>query len=126
VRGYKKAYGTRDYQIALNVFKLMTVWDFLGKKPLPRDFARHVVVIQKDKPLEQWLDESPTGTAHSYGYLLHHTLQRGHPRSDLALHPLPEPVLPVHRHPRLRSRVLEDHCPVGNRLYQQGQRGLRE
>jgi hypothetical protein len=94
VRGYKKAYGTRDYQIALNVFKLMTVWDFLGKKALPRDFARNIVVIHKDKSLEQWLDEvagwnSPT----SYGYLLRHTLQRVlTPRSDLALHPLPEPV----------------------------------
>ena len=95
VWGYKKAYGHRDHQIALNAFKLMTVWDFFGKeKLLPWDFARHITVIPNGQTLEQWLDQvadqqSPT----SYGFLLYHTLKRIiAPRSDLALNPLPEPI----------------------------------
>jgi hypothetical protein len=94
VRGYKKAYGHRDHQIALNAFKLITVWDYLGKKPLPRDFARSIAVIQKDKTMEQWLDEVANwNSPSSYGYLLYHFLQQViTPRSDLALHPLPESI----------------------------------
>jgi hypothetical protein len=94
VWGYKKAYGHRDHQIALNAFKLMTVWDFLGKRRLPWDFARHITVIPKDQTLEQWLEQvanqnSPT----SYGFLLYHTLRLIiAPRNDLALSPLPEPI----------------------------------
>ena len=94
VWGYKKAYGQRDHQIALNAFKLMTVWDFLGKRRLPWDFARHITVIPKGQTLDQWLDEvanqnSPT----SYGFLLYHTLRLIiAPRNDLALNPLPEPI----------------------------------
>ncbi len=94
VWGYKKGYGHRDHQIALNAFKLMTVWDFLGKRLLPWDAARHIVVIPKGQSLEQWLDQvanwnSPT----SYGFLLYHTLKRIiAPRTDLALNPLPEPI----------------------------------
>jgi hypothetical protein len=94
VWGYRKAYGHRDHQIALNAFKLMTVWDFLGKRILPWDFARHITVIPKGQTLDQWLDQvanwnSPT----SYGFLLYHTLRQIiAPRSDLALSPLPEPI----------------------------------
>jgi hypothetical protein len=94
VRGYKKAYGHRDHQIALNAYKLMEVWDFLGKRPLPWEFARDILIIPKGQTLEQWLDQvanwnSPT----SYGYLLYHTLCRIiAPQNDLALSPLPEPI----------------------------------
>lgn len=94
VWGYKKAYGQRDHQISLNAFKLMTVWDFIGKRPLPWDFARHITVIPKGHTLEQWLDQvgkhnSPT----SYGFLLYHTLRLIiSPRIDHALTPLPEPI----------------------------------
>jgi hypothetical protein len=94
VRGYKKAYGHRDHQLALNAHKLMTVWDFLGKRLLPWDFARHILIIPKGQTLDQWLDQlakwnSPT----SYGYLLYHTLRRIiAPQNDLALNPLPEPI----------------------------------
>ncbi len=94
VWGYRKAYGHRDHQIALNAHKLLEVWDFMGRKPLPWDFARHIVIIPKDQSLEQWLHQvahwnSPT----SYGFLLYHTLQRIIvPRSDLALLPRPEPI----------------------------------
>ena len=93
-RGYKKAYGHRDHQIALNAHKLMEVWDFLGKRTLPWEAARHIVVIPKDQTLEQWLNQvanwnSPT----SYGFLLYHTLRQIiAPQSDLALDPLPEPI----------------------------------
>ena len=56
----------------------MTVWDFLGKRILPWDFARHITVIPKGQTLEQWLDQvagwnSPT----SYGFLL-----VSHPAAD--------------------------------------------
>jgi hypothetical protein len=94
VHGYRKAYGHRDHQIALNAHKLLEVWDFLGRQLLPWDFARHLVFIPKHQSLEQWLDEvakwnSPT----AYGFLLYHTLCRIiAPRSDLALSPLPEPL----------------------------------
>jgi hypothetical protein len=94
VRGYKKAYGHRDHQIALNAHKVITVWDFLGKRLLPWDFARHILIIPKGQTLEQWLDQlanwnSPT----SYGYLLYHTLSRIiAPKDDPALNPLPEPI----------------------------------
>jgi hypothetical protein len=93
-RGYKKGYGHRDHQIALNAHKLMEVWDFLGKRTLPWEAARHIVVIPKDQTLEQWLNQvanwnSPT----SYGFLLYHTLRQIiAPQSDLALDPLPEPI----------------------------------
>jgi hypothetical protein len=93
-RGYKKAYGHRDHQIALNAHKLMEVWNFLGQRTLPWDAARHVVVIPKGQTLEQWLGQvadwnSPT----SYGFLLYHTLRQViAPRSDPALDPLPEPI----------------------------------
>ena len=94
MRGYKKAYGHRDHQIALNAYKLMEVWDFLGKGPLSWDLARHIVMIPKDQTLEQWLHQvanwnSPT----SYGFLLYHTLQRIiTPRRDHDLDPLPKPI----------------------------------
>ena len=94
VHGYKKAYGHRDHQIALNAHKLMEVWDFLGKRMLPWEFARHIVMIPKEETLEQWLDRvanwnSPT----SYGFLLYHTLRQIiAPQGDLALDPLPEPI----------------------------------
>jgi hypothetical protein len=103
VRGYKKAYGHRDHQIALNAHKLMEVWDFLGKRLLPWDFARHILHIPRNQTLEQWLDEvanwnSPT----SYGFLLYHTLRRIiAPRADLALNPLPGPV--TYRYTATRS-----------------------
>jgi hypothetical protein len=94
VRGYKKAYGTRDYQIALNTFKLMAVWDFMGKRPLPRDFARNILVIRKGQTFEQWLDDVVNwNSPNSYGFLLSHTLRRViTPRSDPAVHPLPKPI----------------------------------
>jgi hypothetical protein len=68
VRGYQKVYGHRDRQIALNAHKLMEVFNFLGKRLLPWDFARHILNIPRDQTLEQWLDQiadwdSPT----SYG-----------------------------------------------------------
>jgi len=94
VWGYRRAYGHRDHQIALNAHKLLEVYDFMDKKPLTWDFARHIVVIPKGQTLEQWLDQvahwnSPT----SYGFLLYHTLQRIiSPRCDSALRPLPDPV----------------------------------
>jgi len=94
VRGYKKAYGHRDHQIALNAHKLLEVWDFLAKRLLPWEFARHIVITAKDQSLEQWLAHvaewnSPT----AYGYLLYHTLRRViAPQSDLALNPLPKPL----------------------------------
>jgi hypothetical protein len=105
VWGYKKAYGQRDHQISLNAFKLMTVWDFIGKRLLPWDFARHITVIPKGHTLEQWLDEvgkhnSPT----SYGFLLYHTLRLIiAPRKDHALSPLPEPIT----YPYTASRTFE-------------------
>jgi hypothetical protein len=94
VHGYRKAYGHRDHQIALNAHKLLEVWDFLGRQPLPWDFARHIAIIPKDQHLEQWLDQvgnwnSPT----AYGFLLYHTLRRIiAPCSDLSLNPLPESI----------------------------------
>jgi len=94
VRGYGEAYGHRDHQIALNTHKLLEAWDFLGKRLLPWEFARHIVVIPKDQTLEQWLDQvadwnSPT----SYGFLLYHSLRQiVAPQGDLSLDPLPEPI----------------------------------
>jgi hypothetical protein len=94
VHGYRKAYGHRDHQIALNAHKLLEVWDFLGRRLLPWDFARHIVITPKNQTLEQWLDQvanwnSPT----AYGFLLYHTLRRIiAPRGDLALNPMPEPI----------------------------------
>jgi hypothetical protein len=105
VWGYKKAYGQRDHQISLNAFKLMTVWDFIDKKLLPWDFARHITVIPKGHTLEQWLDQvgkhnSPT----SYGFLLYHTLRLIiAPRNDHALTPLPEPIT----YPHTATRTFE-------------------
>jgi len=93
-RGYKKAYGHRDHQVALNAHKLLEVWNFLGRRPLPWDAARHILVCPKDQTLEQWLNElaewnSPT----SYGFLLYHTLRRIiAPQGDLAIDPLPRPI----------------------------------
>jgi hypothetical protein len=98
VHGYRKAYGHRDHQMALNAHKLMEVWDFLGKRLLPWDFARHIVIIPKGQTLEQWLKQvenwnSPT----SYGFLLYHTLKRIiAPRGDPAFNPLPEPITYQH------------------------------
>jgi hypothetical protein len=94
VRGYQKAYGHRDHQIALNAHKLMEVWDFLGKQLLPWDFARHILNIPRDQTLDQWLDQiADWNSPRSYGFLLYHTLCRIiAPRSDLALNPLPEPI----------------------------------
>ncbi len=92
--GYKKSYERRENQIALNAFKLMTVWDFLGKKLLPWDFARHITVIPKGQTLEQWLDHVANPNSHTaYGFLLYHALRLIiAPRSDLALNPLPDPI----------------------------------
>lgn len=93
--GYKKAYGHHDHQIALNAFKLMTVWDFFGKKRLlPWDFARHITVIPKGQTLEQWLDQvANQNSPMSYGFLLYHSLRLIiAPRNDLSLNPLPEPI----------------------------------
>jgi hypothetical protein len=93
-RGYKKAYGHHDHQIALNAHKLMEVSNFLGKRVLHWEAARHIVIIPKDQTLEQWLDKvahwkSPT----SYGFLLYHTLRQIIvPKGDRAVDPLPEPV----------------------------------
>ena len=103
VRGYQKAYGHRDHQIALNTFKLLTVSEFMGKRPLPRDFARNIAVIKKGQTLEEWLDEVANwNSPNSYGYLLYHSLQRViTPQGDLALHPLPEPI--TYRHTATRS-----------------------
>jgi hypothetical protein len=94
VRGYKKAYEHREHQIAVNAHKLMEVWDFLGKKILPWEFARHIVIIPKGETLEQWLHQvAQWNSPSAYGLLLHHTLRRIiAPRSDLALNPLPEPI----------------------------------
>ena len=52
MRGYRKDYGHRDYQIKLNAHKLMEVWDFLGRQDLSWEFARHIVHIPKDQALE--------------------------------------------------------------------------
>jgi hypothetical protein len=93
--GYKKAYGHHDHQIALNAFKLMTVYDFFGKKRLlPWDFARNITVIPKGQTLEQWLDQvANQNSPMSYGFLLYHTLRLIiAPRNDLSLNPLPEPI----------------------------------
>ena len=94
VHGYKKAYGHHYHQIALNAHKLMEVWDFLGKRLLPWEFPRHIVVIPKDQTLEQWLDKvAEWNSPASYGFLLSHTLRRIiAPKSDLALNPLPESI----------------------------------
>lgn len=54
-RGYQKAYGHRDHQSALNAHKLLEVWDFLGRRPLPWDAARHIAVLPKEQGLEEWL-----------------------------------------------------------------------
>jgi hypothetical protein len=93
-RGYKKAYAHRDHQIALNAHNLMEVWDFMGGRPLPWDFARHILVIPKGQTLEQWLHQVASwNNPNSYGFLLYHTLQRIiTPKSDVALHPLPDPI----------------------------------
>jgi hypothetical protein len=105
VRGYRKAYGHRDHQIALNAHKLMEVWDFLGKRLLPWEFARHILIVPKGQTLEQWLEQladwnSPT----SYGFLLYHTLRRIiAPENDPALDPLPEPIT----YPYTASRAFE-------------------
>jgi len=94
VRGYQEAYGHQDHQIALNAHKLMEVWDFLGKRRLPWEFARNIVIIPKNQTLEQWLSQvagwnSPT----DYGYLLYHTLRRIiAPRSDRSLESWMKPI----------------------------------
>ena len=94
MRGYKKAYGHRDHQVALNAHKLMEVWEFLGKRRLPWEFARQIVVIPKEQTMEQWLDQVANwNSPNSYGFLLYHTLKQIiAPKGDPALEPLPEPI----------------------------------
>lgn len=94
VWGYKKSYSHHDHQTAINAFKLMTVWNFLGKRILPWDFARAITVIPKQQTLEQWLDQlEDKNNPSAYGLLLYHTLKKIiAPRSDLSLSPLPEPI----------------------------------
>ena len=107
VWGFQKEYNHLDHQIALNAFKLMTVWHILDKQVLPWDFARAITVIPKEQTLEQWLGQiarqnNPT----AYGGLLHHTLKRIiAPRHDLALTPLPEPI--TYRHTATRAFEVE-------------------
>ncbi len=92
--GYHKTYEHRSYRLALNAYNLIEVWDFLGQKALPWDFARSIVDIPKDQTLEQWLQQAARWHAEGgYGDLLHDALRRIIlPRSDPSLHALPEPL----------------------------------
>jgi hypothetical protein len=94
LRGYEEAYGHRDHQIALNAHKLMEVWDFLGRRELPWEFARHIVHMPKEQSLAQWLDQlADWNNPAAYGSLLYHTLQRIiTPPSDPAIDLLPQPI----------------------------------
>ena len=40
----------------VNVRKLLDAWDLLGKRPLPRSFARQLLTLPKEESLDHWLD----------------------------------------------------------------------
>jgi hypothetical protein len=46
-------------QTPLNLLALFDTWELLGKRPLDREFARHLVRIPRDESLEEWLATFP-------------------------------------------------------------------
>ena len=43
------------HQTSLNILALVDSWEQLGKQPLDREFARHIIRIPKNESLEEWL-----------------------------------------------------------------------
>ncbi len=55
-------YPERDHylhQTSLNLLALIDSWEQLGKQPIRREFARHIVRIPKEESLEEWLASFP-------------------------------------------------------------------
>ncbi|HVX10329.1 MAG TPA: M28 family peptidase [Pirellulales bacterium] len=46
----------------VNVRKLLDAWELLGRRPLPRSFARQLLTLPKEETIDAWLD-SLTGRA---------------------------------------------------------------
>jgi hypothetical protein len=44
------------HQTSLNLLNLLDTWERMGRKPLPRSFARNLLRIANDRTLEAWLD----------------------------------------------------------------------
>jgi hypothetical protein len=42
---------------AANILAVASAWRGLGERPLPRSFARRLLKVAKDEPLEAWLDD---------------------------------------------------------------------
>lgn len=49
-------YDAFPQQTALNVVNLLDTWERMGRKPLPRTFARSLLRIANDRTLDNWLD----------------------------------------------------------------------
>ena len=47
------------HQTSLNLMALLDAWEFMGERPLERDFARALVRIPKKESLEGWLTSFP-------------------------------------------------------------------
>jgi hypothetical protein len=56
VRGFEMAHEHREHQAAVNVRKLLDMWNLLGQRPLLRSFARQLLTIPKHETLEDWLE----------------------------------------------------------------------
>lgn len=49
----------RLYSETLNVRHLLEVWEYFGRKPLPRSFARSLILAPKAKTIDEWLTNLP-------------------------------------------------------------------
>lgn len=55
IEGYRELHGHPAHQAAMNVRKLMDTWRLMGRRPLPRSFARQLLTAPKAATLEEWL-----------------------------------------------------------------------
>lgn len=55
VRGFATAHEHQQHQAAINIRKLLNVWQLAGRRPLPRSFVRSLLTLPKAESLEDWL-----------------------------------------------------------------------